>query len=86
MSFDWITQGGPLMYPLLGCSLIALTITFERALFWWRDRRHRDQRVLERICELVGEGKYDEAESLCGGCRDRVARIFRFGLTHDVLP
>lgn len=33
---EWFVQGGPLMWPLLICSLLLTTITLERLLFWWR--------------------------------------------------
>ena len=82
MGLDWIVQGGPVMYPILGCSLVSLTITLERALYWWRDRRHRDDGLVTRMGELVGEGRIDEAEALGSSSRDRVARILRFGITH----
>ena len=82
MQGEWFIQGGPIMYPLLGCSLLAVTITIERLIFWSRTRRRRDQPQIERICELVAAGDYDEAQTLSGASGDPVARIFRFGLTH----
>lgn len=34
----WFTQGGLLMWPLLVCSLLLLTVTLERLCYWWRLR------------------------------------------------
>jgi len=34
---DYFFQGGPIMYPLLLCSLISLTVIIERAIFWVRE-------------------------------------------------
>ncbi|MHC5002977.1 MAG: MotA/TolQ/ExbB proton channel family protein [Planctomycetota bacterium] len=82
MPFDWINQGGPVMYPLLACSMAAVTIAIERLAFWWRIRRSRDTALVERMCELIGSGRYDEAEQISDGSVDPIARIFRFGLTH----
>jgi biopolymer transport protein ExbB len=79
---DWIVQGGPIMYPLLGCSLLAVTIAIERVVYWWRVRRSRDETLVERVCELIGSGRFGEAEEISGGSSDPIARIFSFGLTH----
>ncbi len=32
----WFTQGGLLMWPLLVCSLLLVTVTLERLCYWWR--------------------------------------------------
>ncbi|MHC4992246.1 MAG: MotA/TolQ/ExbB proton channel family protein [Planctomycetota bacterium] len=79
---EWINQGGPVMYPLLGCSLLAVTITIERLLYWWRVRRRRDRSLVERLEQLIGSGQFQQAEQLSGDSVDPIARIFRAGLTH----
>ena len=33
---DWLYQGGPVMWPLLGLSLATATIGLERMVFWLR--------------------------------------------------
>ncbi len=35
----WFERGGPVMWPLLALSLIALALIVERLLFWMRERR-----------------------------------------------
>lgn len=32
----WFAQGGLLMWPLLICSLLLVTVTLERLCYWWR--------------------------------------------------
>ena len=32
-------KGGPIMWPLLATSLVALSVVIERSLFLWRQRR-----------------------------------------------
>ena len=39
-------KGGPVMYPLLLCSLVALTFIIERTIFWVRQGRGRNQDVV----------------------------------------
>jgi biopolymer transport protein ExbB len=82
MDFDWLIQGGPVMYPLLACSLLAVTIMIERTIFWARLRRNRDAALLERVCELVSRGEYDQAKAMSLGSADPIVRIMQFGLTH----
>lgn len=82
MNLDWIIQGGPVMYPLLACSLASVTITVERAIFWSRDRRSRKPRLLEQLADLLARGKVAEAHRLCEGSSDPIVRVLRFGLEH----
>ncbi len=82
MTFDWIVQGGPVMYPLLACSLISVTITLERALFWARERRSRDRDRLDRLADLIAQGSISEAQRLCEGSDDPIVRVVRFALLH----
>ena len=35
-------QGGPVMWPLLACSIVSLTITIERLIFWRRENRREE--------------------------------------------
>jgi biopolymer transport protein ExbB len=79
---SWLTAGGPIMYALLACSLVAVTIALERAIFWWRRRRDRDRATAERACHLLGEGRLPEAEAAIAGSEDAVARVMRFALEH----
>ena len=83
MPTEWLNQGGPVMYALLACSVLAVTVVAERVIFWWRRRHQRDATVIDRACRLLGEGRQQEAESLIAHSRDPVARVMRFGLTHQ---
>jgi len=38
MLMDYVQRGGPVMYPLLACSVIGLTVIVERLLFWMKLR------------------------------------------------
>lgn len=60
----WIQQGGPVMYLLAGCSLIALAVTIERTIFWWRERARMDRTEINRFFDTIHEGELDEARDM----------------------
>lgn len=82
MLWDWFKLGGPVMYPLLVCSVIAMTVVTERFLFWMRLRKERDPEGVQRILELVQQKKIPEALHVSGSLTDPVARVLRKGLEH----
>jgi len=70
-------QGGPLMWPLLLCSLLAVTVVIERSLFWFRHGKAREQSapLLERALDRMREGDGIGAASLLQSCRTPAARM-----------
>lgn len=79
---DYFFQGGPIMYPLLLCSLISLTVIIERAIFWVREERNRDRRLLDELMFLIEKEQYGEAKSITGNTRDFVIRVIVCGVVH----
>lgn len=51
--YEFIQQGGPWMYPILGVSVVGLTFILERLWFWFSLTLRRDLRLRRRI--LHGE-------------------------------
>ncbi|HBP19676.1 MAG TPA: biopolymer transporter ExbB, partial [Planctomycetes bacterium] len=49
MIYEFIQQGGPWMYPILGVSVVGLTFIFERAWFWFRLWLAQDGRLRRRL-------------------------------------
>jgi biopolymer transport protein ExbB len=78
----FFVKGGPIMYPLLLCSIIALTVIIERIIFWVRERRNRNQELVGRILELAEHNDYNEAARVSSGSKDYVARILVCGIAH----
>lgn len=73
----WIMfqKGGPLMYPILLCSVLALAIFCER--LWTYARLRRGIAGLVREVEnLTQQGKIDEAIVVCQRTNSPLARIF----------
>jgi biopolymer transport protein ExbB len=75
-------SGGPLMYPLLACSIIALTVVIERMLFWLSVGRHRRRQLVDEILELCRGGEWEKVREKVAGCRDYVIRILISGILH----
>jgi len=56
--------GGPVMWPLLGCSLVSLAIIIERAIHL-RASRFLQPAVVERLSALAEGGRIDMALQFC---------------------
>ena len=42
-------SGGPVMYPLLACSVLVLAVIIERAFFWMQLSARRNPRLVDEI-------------------------------------
>ena len=74
-------SGGPVMYPLLFCSVISLAIIIDRALFWLRLRKGRQ---LERIAKLCrGSQPGGNPADLNAIKQDVVGRVLLVGIEND---
>jgi biopolymer transport protein ExbB len=79
---DLFIKGGPVMYPLLACSILALTVIIERALFWFREDMRRNRALVDRVLELCRLGNWEEVRNQVGGSTDYVVRILVSGILH----
>lgn len=77
---DILQKGGPVMWPLVLCSLVSLTIIIERSIFWVKLRFRRDRRVLNIILRLAEKGKLNDAIKTCKNTNDAIARILLEGI------
>lgn len=75
-------KGGPIMWPLLVTSVTALSVTIERAVFIWREQRHRRPAVVERILQAAEKGEIEAAVRMGADSPDFVARTLAAGLLH----
>lgn len=82
MLFDVFFSGGPVMYPLLACSVISLTVIIERAIFWARTDRQRDDRLVDDVLELGRVGDWEGIRSCTQGSKDYLIRIMISGILH----
>jgi biopolymer transport protein ExbB len=75
-------SGGPLMYPLLACSIIALTVVIERGVFWLVVERQRRRQLVDEVLELCRRGEWETVREKVAGSRDYVIRILVSGILH----
>ena len=80
---EFVIKGGPVMVPLLLCSVISLSIIVERCLSLRRNRILKYD-VLQRIEELLRDRKIPEASTLCKRYPSSMSRILLAAiLNHD---
>jgi biopolymer transport protein ExbB len=79
---DIFIKGGPVMYPLLGCSILALTVIIERAFFWIREDVRRNQALVDEVLELCRKGNWASVREKVAGSKDFVIRILISGILH----
>ena len=75
-------KGGPVMYPLLFCSLVALTVVIERILFWVREDMRRNRSLVDRVLELCQKGAWEEVKKSVAGSSDYIIKILITGILH----
>ncbi len=76
---EFFQKGGPVMWALLLCSIISLTIIIERLIFWFRLRMKRNRRILNIVLRLGEKGKLNEAIKACKETEDTIAKILLEG-------
>lgn len=75
-------SGGPVMYPLLLCSVISLTIIIERAFFWLKIGMDRNQKLVDEVLRLSRKGDWEGVKNKSAGSSNYVIRILVSGILH----
>jgi biopolymer transport protein ExbB len=75
-------KGGPIMWPLLLTSIIAVATVIERIMFRLREKWRRDPDVVESIFSEVEKGNISAAIHAGDGSEDFIARILVYALSH----
>ena len=79
---DIFIKGGPVMYPLLACSIISLTVIIERALFWIREDIYENKLLVDNVLELCRKGDWSAVRAKVAGSKDYIIRILVNGILH----
>jgi len=75
-------SGGPVMYPLLACSLIMLTVVIERLIYWIQLDIRRNQALVNEVLELCRVGNWESVKGKVTGSKDYIIRILVSGILH----
>lgn len=78
---EFFEQGGFFMYVNLLCSVLAITLIVDRALFFLGKGAVNARAFLEQIRKLVTAGQLERAQRLCQGTDAPVALVARAGLS-----
>jgi biopolymer transport protein ExbB len=79
---DVFVRGGPVMYPLLACSIIALTVVIERLFFWIKEGARHDNQLVDHVLELCQRGNWEAVRKKVQGSKDFVIRVLVAGILH----
>jgi biopolymer transport protein ExbB len=74
-------KGGPIMWPLLVTSIIALTVVLERLFFIVSEHLRRDPAGVERIFGALENGDREGAIRVGRASQDYVAKVLTYALT-----
>ena len=79
---DIFMKGGPVMYPLLACSVIVLTVIIERIFFWIGIDRRRDKSLVDEVLELCRGGDWESVRIKTRASKDYIIKILITGILH----
>ncbi len=80
---DLVVKGGPVMYPIILCSIIAMAIVIERAYHLYRAKIDT-RKFMDEIANVLRRNKIMEAIEICDKTPGPIAHILRAGiLKHD---
>lgn len=79
---ELFVHGGPIMWPILITSFLAITAVVERTIFLFRENANREPEVVGKMLEMVENRDVEGAVNLGKKSKDFVARILVYALTH----
>lgn len=80
--FEIFLSGGPVMYPLLLCSVIALTVIIERTFFWIGVGMRRNEALVDNVLESCRKGDWEAVRAKASGSKNYVVRVLVSGILH----
>lgn len=81
-ALELFDKGGPVMWPLLICSFISVTLAIERIIATVRVQVAADDTLVAKLFDLVSTGKCDEAIDAGKTSGDPAVKMLVEGLAH----
>jgi biopolymer transport protein ExbB len=82
MLIEMLKNGGPVMIPLLICSLVSVTVIIERLIFWARLHGGMNKEQVFEVLERVRQADWDGVRAICSGRKNYMIRILAAGILH----
>jgi biopolymer transport protein ExbB len=87
--WEFLVKGGPMMWPLLACSVIGAAIIIER-LFALRQSRIIPRELIEEVEQLIRMGRISDIEELLGRsssplCPIIMAAVKNAGMNREII-
>ena len=79
---DIFFRGGPVMYPLLACSILVLTVIIERLLFWVTVDLNGNRQLIEEVLELCRQGDWEGVRDKVSDSKDFIIKVLVSGILH----
>jgi biopolymer transport protein ExbB len=77
---DTFHKGGPVMYPILVVSIVAVAVVLERIFWWSREFARRDNKKLDQVYTSIDKGNIEAASAASAGSNDPRLRTINHGL------
>lgn len=75
-----LIDGGPLMVPLLLCSILTVAVLLDRGWAFWRHSQTDTRAMRAQVLGLVESDRVDEAAALCASTPSPVAAVLLAGI------
>ena len=79
---QFFLKGGPIMWPILICALVAVAVVGERTFWWWREQQKREPEKMEQLLAALENSDHSAARQIAEGSADPVIRMVGRGLSH----
>lgn len=80
---DFFIKGGPVMWPILGTSIVAVAVLLERIVWWVRQNNMRESAKVEKVFTAIEGGDVKGASAIARTSQDSRLRTIWHGLNHS---
>jgi biopolymer transport protein ExbB len=77
-----IKEGGIIIYPLILCSVISLTVIIERLFFWISLKKKQNPLLRDQILQLSQKQDWDAIKKITKANKDHIIKILISGILH----
>ena len=75
-------KGGPIMWPLLVASILAMGTVLDRMVFLFKERRTLDSKALEEFLGSLDRGDFKGAEHVAQSTKYFVVRVLAYAVSN----